>query len=110
VDDIEAEWEDRYGPVPPEAQVLLAVARLRAECVRRGITEVAVLRGGAVRLAPVDLRVSEQMRLTRLAPGARWKQDVDELQLPVPERADLPSFLREFLTELRPLEAVAAAS
>jgi len=110
VDDIEAEWEDRYGPVPPEARVLLDVARLRAECVRRGITEVGVLRSGAVRMAPLDLRTSEQMRLSRLAPGARWKLDVGELQLPVPERADLPAFLRAFLTELRPLEPVAVAS
>src|SRR3546814_10206834 len=30
VDDIRAEWEDRYGPLPPEAEELLSVARLRA--------------------------------------------------------------------------------
>jgi hypothetical protein len=35
---------------------------------------------------------------------------VGELQLPVPQRADLPTFLRQFLTELRPLEPVAVAS
>src|SRR5204863_6352345 len=33
VDDIQAEWLDRYGPVPPSAEALLAVARLRAACV-----------------------------------------------------------------------------
>ncbi len=32
VDDIRAEWEDRYGPVPAAAAALLDVARLRAEC------------------------------------------------------------------------------
>ena len=31
VDDIRAEWEDRYGPVPDAAAALLGVARLRGE-------------------------------------------------------------------------------
>ena len=37
VDDIRAEWLDRYGPVPPAAEALVAVAHLRAECVRTGV-------------------------------------------------------------------------
>src|SRR6185369_3796819 len=36
VEDVRAEWEDRYGPPPPPAEALLAAARLRAECVRLG--------------------------------------------------------------------------
>ncbi|MFP5316852.1 MAG: transcription-repair coupling factor, partial [Acidimicrobiia bacterium] len=32
VDDIRAEWLDRYGPLPAPAEALLAVGRLRAEC------------------------------------------------------------------------------
>ena len=32
VDDVRAEWDDRYGPPPPPAEALLDVARLRAEC------------------------------------------------------------------------------
>ncbi len=36
VDDIRAEWEDRYGPVPEPAEALLAIARLRANvCASR---------------------------------------------------------------------------
>jgi transcription-repair coupling factor (superfamily II helicase) len=104
VDDIEAEWLDRYGPVPHEAAVLLDIARLRAQCVRCGIGEVGMLRSGAVRLAPVDLKVSEQMRLSRIAPSSRWKEEVDELQITVPKNADLPAFLRDFLLSLRPPE------
>ena len=34
VDDVLAEWTDRYGPPPPPAAVLLDVARLRAACLR----------------------------------------------------------------------------
>ena len=45
VEDVAAEWADRYGPPPPPAAALLAVARLRAECVRLGMTDVAVQKG-----------------------------------------------------------------
>ena len=44
VDDIAAEWVDRYGPVPEVAGALLDVARIRAECVRVGVTEITVAR------------------------------------------------------------------
>ena len=50
VDDIRGEWLDRYGPLPPEAEALLAGARLRAECVRIGATSVTVQKG-VVRIA-----------------------------------------------------------
>ena len=51
VDDIRAEWLDRYGPLPPPAEALLAVAGLRAQCVRTGVKEVTVARGTA-RVSP----------------------------------------------------------
>ena len=54
VDDIRAEWVDRYGPPPAPAEALLAVGRLRAECHRLGIREVTVGRGMA-RLLPLKL-------------------------------------------------------
>ena len=47
VHDIRTEWEDRYGPVPEEADRLLEVALLRAECVRLGLREVNVTKGPA---------------------------------------------------------------
>ena len=52
VDDIRAEWEDRYGPVPEPAEALLTVARLRAECHRIGIRDVSIT-GTQARLAPL---------------------------------------------------------
>src|SRR5205085_3179264 len=42
VDDIRAEWEDRYGPVPAPAEALLTVGSLRAECHRLGIRDVSI--------------------------------------------------------------------
>ena len=109
VDDIEAEWVDRYGPVPEPAAELLAVAHLRAECARWGIREVGLLGSGAVRVAPVTLKVSEQMRVTRLAPGSVHKEGSSELQLAVPGGVDLPVHLTRQLAEIRPAEQQAAA-
>ena len=43
VDDIAAEWLDRYGPLPKEAGALIDVAWSRAECVRIAIREVVVV-------------------------------------------------------------------
>ena len=81
VDDIAAEWADRYGPPPPPAQALLAVGRVRAECVRLGIRELALQRG-TVRLAPLVLKESQKVRLQRLSPRALVKGD-DEVVVPL---------------------------
>src|SRR5690606_9891295 len=70
VEDIRAEWLDRFGPLPGEAEALLRVARLRAECARLGVREVVVVKadgwGGqpsTARLTPVELKTSQQIRL-----------------------------------------------
>ena len=86
VDDVRAEWVDRYGPPPEPAEALLAVARLRAECARIGVREVTVAKGVA-RVSPLQLRTSAQIRLRRVAKNAVYKEDLAQLVLPVP-RAD----------------------
>jgi transcription-repair coupling factor (superfamily II helicase) len=82
VEDIAAEWADRYGPPPAPAAALLAVGRVRAECVRLGIREVGVQRG-TVRLAPLLLKESQKVRLRRLVPRAVLKAG-DEIVVPLP--------------------------
>lgn len=57
VEELAAEMRDRYGPYPEVVENLLAVARLRLECLQRGIVSVEVARGIATlhadkRLAP----------------------------------------------------------
>jgi transcription-repair coupling factor (superfamily II helicase) len=99
VEDVRAEWEDRYGEPPAAAEALLAAARLRAECVRLGITSLTVA-GGAARLRGLDLPASKRARLERLAPGA--KVGSDEVLVPVrvapPEVAPhLVALLRELI-------------
>ena len=81
VDDIAAEWADRFGPVPEPAASLLQVAHLRAECVRTGVSEITVTKApGAVRRRAAwpasrrsRCRQSKQMRLARLYKGAVYK-------------------------------------
>ncbi len=100
VDDVRAEWEDRYGPPPAPATALLDAARLRAECVRLGVRSVAV-GGGAARLRGLELRASQQVRLQRLAPGA--KASAEELLVPLPAPpADVAATLTALLEELVP--------
>ncbi len=83
VDDIAEEWLDRYGPPPEAARNLLALGRLRARCHRTGIREIAVLHQDTLRLSPVELKVSEQMRFRRLVPGGLYKEESSELHVPV---------------------------
>src|SRR5690606_35533823 len=61
VDDIRAEWEDRYGPLPKPAEALLMVGRLRAECHRLGITDLQITSQDA-RITPITLKLSEATR------------------------------------------------
>jgi transcription-repair coupling factor (superfamily II helicase) len=109
VADIRAEWEDRYGPVPPTAEALLDVARLRAECVRTGIREVNVSKGPGfggpayiVRLSPLELKVSQEVRLKRLVKDAVYKSEAKQLQLPVRRATELVDGLLTFLHQLVP--------
>jgi transcription-repair coupling factor (superfamily II helicase) len=107
VEDIRTEWLDRYGPLPPPAEALLAVARLRAECVRIRATSVSVQKGTA-RIEGLELKESQKVRLRRLAPRAVAKPD-GEVAIPVPgPAAGTPDALVELLRELVPIKPVEA--
>jgi transcription-repair coupling factor (superfamily II helicase) len=111
VDDIRAEWEDRYGPVPEPAARLLDVARLRGEAHRLGVREINVTKGPAfggpawtARVMPLALRTSQIIRLARLFTGAVYKEDTGQLVLPVPKTPDLAGTLVDLLRQLVPPE------
>jgi len=72
VQSIREELLDRFGELPEEASALLAVAQLRALAKSHGIREV-VATGKFLRLAPLNLPESRQLRLTRLYPGSIYK-------------------------------------
>jgi transcription-repair coupling factor (superfamily II helicase) len=109
VDDIRAEWEDRYGPVPEPAARLLAIGLLRAQCHRVGIRDVSIT-GNQARLAPLRLRASETMRLRRLARDAIYKEDAGQLVVPLRRGDDPARRLVALLTELVPEPERAASA
>jgi transcription-repair coupling factor (superfamily II helicase) len=111
VDDVADEWADRYGPPPPAAQGLLALARLRVECLRTGVRDISVAPvrvGGArqpvARLAPVTLPASAQVRLRRLVPGAAIREQVHQLVVPLDPDEPAAEALRALLVALLPPE------
>jgi transcription-repair coupling factor (superfamily II helicase) len=110
VDDIGVEWADRYGPLPAPAIALLAVARLRAAAIARGISDVTMSPVRAqgpqrpvVRIMPIHLAASAQVRLRRLNPGATYKEDIAQLLIPIPPGQLAADAVRQILEELVPL-------
>lgn len=97
VDDAVAEWVDRFGPLPPEAQTLVDLARLRVEALRFGLQEIVKLRN-EVRMGPVDLKPSQEVRLQRLAPRSVLRAEEGIIFIPAPQ--PILSGLVEFLTSM----------
>ena len=86
IDAVRDELADRYGPVPDQVENLLAVARLRTVARQAGLTDIT-LQGNYVRVAPVDLPESRQVRVQRLYPGTVLKSAVSNMLVPVPKAA-----------------------
>jgi transcription-repair coupling factor (superfamily II helicase) len=84
VDAIEGELVDRFGPLPEEAQVLLKVAALRAQAKALGVTEL-VSTGKFLRITPLVLPESKQLRLTRLYPGSLYKVATNSVMVTIPK-------------------------
>jgi transcription-repair coupling factor (superfamily II helicase) len=119
VDELRAEWEDRYGPVPEAAMALLSVAHLRVRALRAGITELSVAKGPGfggpayvAKLAPVKLPASKQTRLQRLYKGAVLRAETGLLQLPIAKKGTTRTHVVDALVlaidDLLPAEPVAA--
>lgn len=107
VEDVRDEWIDRYGPIPASAEALLSVAKLRAECVRLGITDVLVAKGPSfggpkflAKVSPVQLLASATVRLGRLYKGALYKAEIGQLQLPLRSADSMIDDLVEALCDL----------
>jgi transcription-repair coupling factor (superfamily II helicase) len=111
VDDVRAEWEDRYGPVPARAEALLVVARLRAHCRAAGITEITVSKGPGfggpawtARVGPVMLPASRVVRMERLYKGSTYRPEPRLVQLALKGKADVAGQILNALNEIVPLE------
>ncbi|MPZ51471.1 MAG: transcription-repair coupling factor [Acidimicrobiia bacterium] len=99
IQDVQKEWEDRFGPLPSEAIALCDVARLRVAAQGAGLTEVIKLRG-EVRLAPVDLTPIQEVRLERIERRAVLRAAEGVLFIPAP--TPLIDGLIEFITQIWP--------
>jgi transcription-repair coupling factor (superfamily II helicase) len=84
VDAVVEELTDRYGTLPETAERLVAVARLRLRCRAAGVTEVSAASAATLRLAPITLPDSAQVRLARMYPGARYRATTATVQVPIP--------------------------
>ncbi|WP_197515892.1 transcription-repair coupling factor [Mycobacterium sp. 1465703.0] len=84
IDAVVEELIDRYGALPEPALRLVAVARLRLLCRTAGITEVSAPSASTVRLAPMTLPDSAQVRLKRMYPAAHYRATTSTVQVPIP--------------------------
>ena len=109
VEEVADEWRDRYGPLPPPARLLIKTARLRVEALRIGLEQVLAARR-ELRLGPVELSDSEQVRLQRLSPAGFVKPGPASgvLILPAPQDGGgggekTLDYLLRFLPEMWPV-------
>ncbi|NGP05326.1 transcription-repair coupling factor [Rhodococcus sp. 14C212] len=84
------ELVDRYGPLPEEVGRLVSVAKLRLLCREYALEEVAVS-GTQLKISPMHLPDSKQMRLKRLYPAAQYRATSGLVQLPLPRTGGVGS-------------------
>lgn len=82
VNDVRAELTDRYGKPPAPAERLIMLAAFKSMLRLWGITEVNTTPRRTVRIHPVLLADSKQVRLTRKYPQAQWSPSGEVLELP----------------------------
>ena len=69
---IEEELIDRFGPLPEPVSLLIQVATLRAAARKLGIREL-IQQGKSIKISPIRLPESKQLKLQRLYPGSLYK-------------------------------------
>jgi len=72
------ELQDRFGELPEPARSLIEVARVRTLAKAKNLTEV-VWQGKFLKVAPIVLPESAQLRLLRIYPGSLVKQATSSL-------------------------------
>jgi transcription-repair coupling factor (superfamily II helicase) len=112
LEDLRAEWIDRYGALPGPAQGLLELAELRLRCLAHGITTLQVLPAKVgvrsqpvVRLSPLDLSLSTQMRVRRQYGSRAYSEEVKEFRCEMPaatSAAALVALVDELFAETKP--------
>jgi transcription-repair coupling factor (superfamily II helicase) len=86
VQSIREEMVDRFGELPEEALTLLEVAELRAFAKSHGVREI-VAAGKYVRISPLSLPESKQLKLNRLFPSSLYKSQSSSVMVAIPRAA-----------------------
>ncbi|MEX2324247.1 MAG: transcription-repair coupling factor, partial [Nitriliruptoraceae bacterium] len=102
INDVRGELVDRFGPLPPPAERLLALAALKAALRRWHIDEVAMAGRGKIRVARVQLAEWQLVRIERQLSGARYRPAQQVLTIPLP-RPHPPDVLKWVAATLRDL-------
>ncbi|MEU6579367.1 transcription-repair coupling factor [Nocardia sp. NPDC046763] len=98
------ELVDRYGPLPVEVGRLVSVAKLRLLAREYSIAEIGVT-GTTLKVSPLQLPDSKQLRLKRLYPNATYRPATGIVQLPLPRVEDSVGAAR--VRDVRVLQFVA---
>ncbi|HEY5438304.1 MAG TPA: transcription-repair coupling factor [Acidimicrobiales bacterium] len=113
--DLRVEWLDRYGPLPAPALGLLELAELRLACLAHDVRSIVVLpaRVGirsrpVVKMGPLDLSLSQQMRARRTLGSRSYDEDTKELRVEVSAESATPRALLELLESLVAVEVAHA--
>ncbi len=80
--ELREELVDRFGPIPREVELMIAIARLREKLRALGVTEM-ITQGRFLRIGPVQLPESRALRLQRLYPGTVIKPAVRQILVPL---------------------------
>jgi len=103
VDALAEELRDRFGPLPPSVEALLALARARVALQGLGAEHAVVRRaprgvGFELQVGPIAPSVATMVRLERRVPGLVRRGD--ELVVPLRERREALASLERLLGEL----------
>ncbi|MBO9578535.1 MAG: transcription-repair coupling factor, partial [Microbacteriaceae bacterium] len=118
IDRVVDELVDRYGELPEPVRHLIAVSRLRRRAQRAGLAEVVVA-AERLRIAPLELPDSKQVRLARVHRGARYIAAQQVVMVPMPAvdaplgqtvriaDADMIAWVGKLFDDLLPADAAA---
>lgn len=84
IDVVLDELVDRYGEPPIEVQRLAAISRLRIICREFGVHEVQAT-GSHIKIGPMELADSKQVRLKRLHPQSTYRAASRTVSVAVPK-------------------------
>ncbi|MGA7834321.1 MAG: transcription-repair coupling factor [Acidimicrobiales bacterium] len=108
LEDLKNEWIDRYGALPAPASGLLELAQLRLVCLSIGVTSIVVMpaRVGVrskpvLRLGPLTLTFSQQIRLRRAYGSSAYNESTKELRLELAPSEVAPIAIVTLLEELQ---------